>query len=191
MENPTEHLLGRARDGDQAAVAQLLQREEQRLIVIVASVLRGDPNRDERVRDVLAQVHLTALRKIPEYDYRGSGSFGRWLAGIARREALNYLRQEGNRAARSMDATGAPDVICPATTPSAEAIRHEMRSALQQALDRLSEDHRTVILLRSFSELSSAEVAAEMGRSEEAVRALYYRAMNQLGGALKPPESRE
>lgn len=58
-----------------------------------------------------------------------------------------------------------------------QRIDHEM---LREALSRLSEDHQRVLVLRFVEDLSSAQVAALMGKSDGAVRVLQYRALAAL-----------
>ncbi len=66
------------------------------------------------------------------------------------------------------------------SSPSAQLARHENAVQLAQVLDRLSKDYREVIVLRHLEELSHAEIAKRMNRSESAVRMLWVRALSQL-----------
>lgn len=66
------------------------------------------------------------------------------------------------------------------SSPSAAAVRGEQELQLAAALERLPEDYRTVITLRHLDELSHAEIACRMRRSEGAVRMLWVRALAQL-----------
>ncbi len=60
------------------------------------------------------------------------------------------------------------------------AVMHEEAERLGSALERLDADHREVIVLRKLEELSFQDVAARMGRSEDACRMLLARAMVAL-----------
>ena len=70
------------------------------------------------------------------------------------------------------------------SSPSGQAIRGEEQLQLAAALEQLPEDYRTVIVLRHIDDLSHAEIARRMNRSEGAVRMLWVRALAQLRDAI-------
>jgi RNA polymerase sigma-70 factor (ECF subfamily) len=65
------------------------------------------------------------------------------------------------------------------------ADRKDRLELLEQAIQRLSEDHRDVILLMKIDGLSAKEVAEQMGRTENAVHLLLSRALKRLAEELK------
>ncbi len=65
-------------------------------------------------------------------------------------------------------------------SPRAQVIEAEEARRLRLAMARLSPDHRQVIVLRSWEQLTFAEVARRMQRSEDAVKKLWSRAMQNL-----------
>jgi RNA polymerase sigma-70 factor (ECF subfamily) len=72
----------------------------------------------------------------------------------------------------------------PGSTPSGVAARREQGVLLADALGRLPEHYREVIVLRHVEELPFAEVARRMGRSETAVQKLWRRALAELRRGL-------
>lgn len=66
------------------------------------------------------------------------------------------------------------------STPSAQVAAQEQQLLLADVLQRMPEDYQQVILLRNLQELSHAEIAQRMGRSEGAVRMLWVRALTRL-----------
>jgi RNA polymerase sigma-70 factor (ECF subfamily) len=70
------------------------------------------------------------------------------------------------------------------TSPSLAAIRGEMMTQLEAALDRLDPIDREVLALRHFEELSNNEVAALLGIQKAAASKRYVRALERLKGAL-------
>jgi len=70
-------------------------------------------------------------------------------------------------------------------TPSARMRKLELAEVVQQALGRLGEDQRMAILLNKFEEMSYAEIATVMGRSESAVKSLLTRARENLKAQLE------
>lgn len=85
------------------------------------------------------------------------------------------------------------DALLPAhgPTPSAAAAQHEQRMQLAQALERLPDDYRQVIVLRNIEDLPHQEVAARMQRSEGAVRMLWVRALTALRDEMAPAATPE
>jgi RNA polymerase sigma-70 factor (ECF subfamily) len=72
----------------------------------------------------------------------------------------------------------------PADSPSAEAARREQAVVLSDALERLPEDYREVILLHEFQDLAFPDVARCMGRSLDSVKNLWIRALARLRRVL-------
>ena len=71
-------------------------------------------------------------------------------------------------------------------TPSAQLRKVELSQVIQEALDVLGEDQKMAVLLNKFEEMSYAEIAEVMGRSEAAVKSLLARARNTLREQLEP-----
>jgi RNA polymerase sigma factor (sigma-70 family) len=65
------------------------------------------------------------------------------------------------------------------------ADRKDRLALLEQALTKLSDDHREVVLLSKIEGLPAKEIAARMGRSENAVHLLLSRAIKRLGQELQ------
>jgi RNA polymerase sigma-70 factor (ECF subfamily) len=70
------------------------------------------------------------------------------------------------------------------STPSQHAVRREQAVLLADALGRLPDDYREVIILRNLEGLGFAEVSARMGRSEDSVQKLWVRALGNLRGLM-------
>ena len=103
-----------------------------------------------------------------------------WLYQIARRVALDELRHR--RIIRFVPWAGES----PGSAPSAEHVFMETRGSdeLQRALDRIPERQRTALMLSELNDLSGVELAAALGVSHVAARALLCRGRKQLRQAL-------
>ncbi len=73
-----------------------------------------------------------------------------------------------------------------ATDPQHLAEQHEVSAGLSVALEQLSEEQRLVIVGKFAEEMSNAEIAAWLGKSEGAVKSLQHRALRTLGRLLAP-----
>lgn len=187
-----EDLLARARQHDEAALAKLLEACTHRLLASIRAEL-GDRLRQRLdSQDVMQQVYLDALNNIDRFVERGHDSFFAWLRRIAinricdvDRKAFQTIKRGGE--IREAD-LGADDSMAPlldalaatGTTPSMVANQSDRARVLRSALDQLSDDQREVIQLRYLRQLSVADTAAKMDRSERAVRSLCVRALIRL-----------
>jgi RNA polymerase sigma-70 factor (ECF subfamily) len=76
-------------------------------------------------------------------------------------------------------------LLAPQSSPSQQAVRREQAVLLADTLDQLPPDYREVLVLRHLRELSFAEVAARLGRSVEATKKLWARALARLRQRLR------
>src|SRR5207237_688693 len=77
----------------------------------------------------------------------------------------------------------------PEQTPASAAIQQELQKRLHEALGRLDDDDREVILMRHFEQLANQEVAAALGLTEAAASMRYLRAVRRLRDLLAPPSA--
>jgi RNA polymerase sigma-70 factor (ECF subfamily) len=119
-------------------------------------------------------------------DETGSASdistFRVWLFRIAHNVIANELRKARRRPVTPLD--DALNLTASDDVAEAAAAR-EAGSAAWQAVARLPEDRRRAVLLRFVDEMSTAEIAATLGRSEGAVRVLLHRALRSVAADLR------
>lgn len=106
--------------------------------------------------------------------YTDQGKPAAWLFTIARTVLIDHLRV---RRPRTVSLGAAPETAAPAP---AEAHHVELRMAIESALARLTPVQRDVIVWRFLEGASTRETAAQVGRTEEAVKKLQQRALTQL-----------
>lgn len=177
-------LLAAARDGSKDALGAILDRYGERLLTLIRARLGPSLRREVESRDVLQETLLDAFRCLEQFRGEGTATFMGWMAGIAAHKIL-YQARHFRRLARDMRLRESwHSRLDPAarTIHGAVSRIHLGRQArhLEQALDSLKESHREVILLRHYEELTYAEIGSRMGRSEDAARMLFARAMAAL-----------
>jgi RNA polymerase sigma-70 factor (ECF subfamily) len=189
-------LIASARAGDAAAQDALLARYRQYLVLLARLSVRRSLQAKFDASDVVQDALVRAQRGLAEFRGGTEEELLAWLRRILARTLSNANRAyeaDGRDAARERSIDGMVAAssralsLLPAaggTSPSRNAERREVGAVVADALAALKEDDREVITLRSLEERAWAEVAERMDRSEEAVRALWGRAMQRLGGAL-------
>ncbi|MBI4601615.1 MAG: RNA polymerase sigma factor [Planctomycetes bacterium] len=184
----TRELVSAARDGDRAAFEALVARHRGRIRALVASRLEAWLALGADADDVYQETLLRALKSIARLEWRGEGSFLRWLGGIADNVILELSRKRARERQVALDGL---DVRVPAAdaSPSRALRREERLERLEGSLASLSPDHRRVIVLTRIEGLTFEEAAQRMGRSADAVKQLLYRALKELKEAFGDTES--
>jgi RNA polymerase sigma-70 factor, ECF subfamily len=195
----TEVLLARARQGEKAAINELLDRHRESLRRMID--LRMDRVVQRRVdaSDVVQDVLVEANRRLADYLQNPSMPFHLWLRHMAQDRLIDAHRRHRQAARRSIDreqSLAAARYLDQSTldlaaqladrdlTPAAAATWHELQRRFQAALDTLDEQDQEVILMRHFEHLSNSDVAQALGLSEPAAGMRYLRAMRRLRAKL-------
>jgi len=173
--SPVE-LVERAQGGDRDSFEQLYRMQFDGIARQVAALVR-DPHRTE---DVVAQTFLLAWRDLPKL--RRPDRFDSWLARIAHNQAMSELRR---RAVARLEDAPDPEDPREREQPATAIELNENLEEVRAALLEIPDDQRQVLLLRFIRELSHAETARLLGRSEEATRALQYRALRSMQRILE------
>lgn len=164
-------LIGRAIKRDREAFGALYNKHVSRVYRHVYYMVGSPPEAE----DLTAQAFLQAWQAIERYQIRGA-PFVSWLMRIAHNLGVSHLRSRRPSAElpetlvdRSRD--GNPD----------DALQRQADGErVREAILRLREEHRRVIILRFVEDLAYREVAEIVGKSVPAVRVIQHRALNAL-----------
>ena len=165
-EQAIDALVARAREGDAEAFGALYDRFQPEILRYLTYQVRDR----ETAEDLSQQVFLNAWKAIPRYQQRGV-PFKAWLYRMARNQMIDHFRTR--RPTTDLEGVDVPE---PAEA-EARVLVAEVHARLNDALDRLSPDHREVLVLRFLMEKSAAEVGVVMDRKEVTVRGLQLRAL--------------
>jgi RNA polymerase sigma-70 factor (ECF subfamily) len=192
-----EDLLRRARTGDAPALGGLLglYRNYLRLLarLEIGRRLRGKVDDS----DLVQETFLEAYRYFGQFRGATEGELVGWLRQIlasvvakmvrryygTRRRDVRLERELAGEVDRSSQALGA-GLAAPQSSPSQQAARREQAVLLADALARLPERYREVVILSDLEGLGWPEVAARMGRSVDSVKKPWARAVGQLRRSL-------
>jgi RNA polymerase sigma-70 factor (ECF subfamily) len=177
--DPGWEALAKVAAGDADAFAILVESHQERLLRLCERLL-GDA---EEARDAAQDVFLKAYRKAA--DARPQGQVYTWLYRIAvnhclnklrRRKLVRFLRWEDPEE-RDLPAFDPPDG---AADPAATLEARRRWQATRQAIARLPENQRTVLVLVRFEGMSYKQAAEVLGITEGAVESRLVRAMRRL-----------
>ena len=168
-------LICRAARGDAEAFRQLVEAYQTPAYRLAARMCGPDS-----AEDVTQEAFLAAWRALPEF--RGDCRFSTWLYRLVSKAAIDCLRREKkHRDTGDVDDLELPDG---GPSPQEQAERSDTRDAVRRALDRLSPEHRQVLLLRFMQELDYGEIARALNVSEGTVKSRINRAKSKLREVL-------
>jgi RNA polymerase sigma-70 factor (ECF subfamily) len=195
-----EALLEQARSGDGAALGELLERYRNYLAVLARSQIGRRLQGKVDAADVVQDVCLEAHRHFPSFRGDTEGELLSWLRQILGATLSNLVRhyfgtqRRDVRLERELVAELDQSALLlgqglPAkdSSPSHQASRREQAVLLADALGWLPADYREVLVLRHLEGLSFPEVAGRMGRSVDATKKLWTRALDRLRRVLEVP----
>ncbi len=179
----------RAREGSRDDLDALLDRYAAKLLAVIR--LRMGPSLRSSVesRDVLQNTLVKAFEGIGGFEGADRDTFMGWLARIAHNEIRDLAAFHGaQRRDRRLDVPLSDGVLAAQVrTATRRVALGEQARRLEDALEGLAEDQRQVIVLRKLHELSFPEIGEAMGRSPDAARMLFARAMTSLTMQLAEP----
>ncbi len=172
---PEEDLIRDALNGNAQSYGELVERFQERLYCAMLQVV-GCPDETE---DVVQDSFVQAYIKLDTF--QGNSQFFTWLYRIAFNNALSRGRRKRNQLSleQSRELTGS-DPEDRSEAPDQPMIRAEQISFVHAALELLSEEHRTIIVLREMQEMSYEDIADLLGINIGTVRSRLSRARNQL-----------
>lgn len=178
-------LVARARTGDLQAYDELIKRYQER---IYATIYHMTSNHED-ANDLAQEAFIKAYSALKSF--KGGSSFYTWLYRIAVNKTINFLKQRKNRQAMSLNdidfqAEHDPDLVSLISekTPRREAGLSELQEKLNEALMKLSEPHRLVVVLHDVQGQSHEEIAKVMDCNIGTVRSRLFYARQQLQSYL-------
>lgn len=180
-EHDERSLIGLIASGDLDAFKTLHQAYQRRLFAYSMKMLDDAGAAEELSSDVMLEVWKQARQ------FKGKSKLSTWIFGIARHKALNALRRKGGRIDVALEqalttADARPD-------PEKSVERRDSIERLETALRNLTPDHREVIELTFFHELSYEEIAQIMNCPVNTVKTRMFYAKQKMRESLGQMES--
>ena len=179
-------LIARTQAGDPTAFDQLVVKYSPRLYGLVYNMTSNHEDANDLMQDIFSK----AYRSIN--GFRGKSSFYTWIHSIGVNLTINFLKKRGRRFQMSLDDIDSniqndKDFIelTAQSNPVREADLAELQQKLNEAMMKLSYEHRTVVTLFDIQGMAHAEISKILGVSEGTVRSRLFYAHRQLQSYLE------
>ncbi len=191
---PDADLLARLRAGEEAAFEELVRENTGRMLAVARRFLPSDDDAQDAVQEAFA----SAFRALPRFE--GGSRLSTWLHRITVNACLMKLRTRRRKPEESIDnllpgflEDGHAEKSTPAWRQSADELieRAENRQRVREAIDKLPDSYRTVLLLRDIEEFDTETTANELGITVAAVKTRLHRARMALKTLLDEAFSRD
>ncbi|MEM8680095.1 MAG: sigma-70 family RNA polymerase sigma factor [Planctomycetota bacterium] len=191
MTEPSDELITKVRGGDADAMAELVQIYTPRLRAFVERQMSASLRQKVDPDDVLQEVSVYCVRSLPEMDLTGWDPFD-WVCQVARRRIMDAGRRffgaEKRDVRREVPMQAKPDasqdlagiLAGSITTPSRAFSRDERAIRLQTAIEQLPAESRRALQMRYVDSLPTKEIAAQLGKSDGAIRVMLTRSIKKL-----------
>ena len=195
--DPDVRLMLQISDDVPGAFEVLVERYQHRLVGVLTHLIGKVDEAEDLTQDVFLRIYRA--RK----GYKPKAKFSTWLFTIANNLAMNHLRRPWdatplwlrwgwvfeNSSGTQLSGPAAPGRPGPRLAmepPRRRCAQVELSDVVREALDVLGEDQKLAVLLNKFEDMSYADIAEVMGRSEAAVKSLLARARTHLREQLEP-----
>jgi RNA polymerase sigma-70 factor (ECF subfamily) len=189
-----ETLMAQARAGSTEALGQLLLRCQRYLLLVANASLDSDLRPKAGASDLVQDTFLEASRDFSHFYGKTEQELLAWLTKILSNRLSNHIRGFRHTLKREVHRELSLEAGCDlgnwsasqgVVTPHQAITAEDEAARLRVAVERLPEDMRQVLRLRTWERQSFAEIASQLGSTPEAARKLWSRAVRQLQSALQ------
>lgn len=178
-------LVRDAQQGDVHAFEELVERYHGKIYGLTYNMTS---NRED-AEDLTQEVFVKAFEALPRF--KGKSSFYTWLYRIAVNKTINYRKKRNRKRALSLDQFDQDiktDEVYHELTAKGSPLRNisltELQEKLNEALQNLSEKHRTVVVMHDMQGIPHEEIAKVVGASVGTVRSRLFYARRQMQSEL-------
>jgi RNA polymerase sigma-70 factor (ECF subfamily) len=179
-----KELVALSKEGDMVAFEELVFRHRDKIYARAFSMMR---NEDEAL-DLSQEAWVKSWQRLKQF--QGDSSFATWMTRIVINLCLDEIRRQKRKRAESIEKLdeelGGVERQMPvvAQNPTAGMERSELRRRIDEAMQKLSDSHRTVLILHEFEELEYKQIAIVMGCSIGTVMSRLFYARRKMASLL-------
>ena len=177
-------LVRLAQKGDSEAFEELVARHRDKIYARAFTMMRNE----EEALDLSQEAWIKAWQRLVQF--QGDSSFATWMTRIVINLCLDRLRRQKRMRSESVDemdeeSGGVERQMEPVIiNPTERLERGELRKRIDAALEKLSHEHRTVLVLHEFEEMEYKEIARTMGCSIGTIMSRLFYARRRMAGLL-------
>ncbi|MGB3051828.1 MAG: sigma-70 family RNA polymerase sigma factor [Polyangiales bacterium] len=186
-----DDLVQRLQAGDTAAFRALFDKYHRRAFAVAMGVVKNEDDALDAVQEAFVRVHKNI------HKFEGSSSFYTWLYRIVMNVSIDHVRRTSRRKNLDFDErtlheeseVAGDGALVPSVAnanPGKAALRRELGSAIQAALQQLPEHHRAVIILREIEGMSYEEMAEALEVPKGTVMSRLFHARKKMQASLAP-----
>ena len=181
---PDPALVKAAQRGDMLAFEELVARHRDKIYARCYTMLRNE----EAALDLSQEAWVKAWQRLAQF--QGDSSFATWTTRITINVCLDQLRKNKRQRAESIEEmdeeSGGVERQMPVVTvnPTERLERGELRQKIDQALGKLTDEHRSVLVLKEFQEMEYKEIAKTVGCSIGTVMSRLFYARRKMAALL-------
>ena len=179
-------LVARTQEGDPAAFDELVVKYSPRLYGLIYNMTSNHEDTNDLLQDVFSKAYKSIR------GFRGKSSFYTWIHSIAVNMTLNFLKKRGRRFNLSLDDVDTSIQndkefleLTQTSSPVREADLSELQVRLNEAMQKLSDEHRAVVTMFHIQGMPHAEISKILRVSEGTVRSRLFYANRQLQNYLE------
>ena len=182
LEDPA--LVKAAQKGDLLAFEELVFRHRDKVYARCYTMMHSE----DAALDVSQEAWVKAWQRLAQF--HGDSTFTTWITRITINVCLDQLRKNKRQRAESIEEldeeSGGVERQMPVVTvnPTERLERGELRQKIDAALGKLTDEHRTVLVLHEFQELEYKEIAKAVGCSIGTVMSRLFYARRKLAALL-------
>ncbi len=183
--SPDEALVGWAQKGDTEAFEELIFRHRDKIYARAMMMMR---NEDEAL-DLSQEAWVKAWQRL--HQFQGDSSFATWMTRIVINLCLDQIRRQKKMRAESIEQieeeAGGVERQMPVehVNPTEGLEKEELRIRIDEAMGKLTEAHRTVLVLHEFQGLEYKEIARKVGISIGTVMSRLFYARRRMASLLQ------
>ena len=185
MSDMEKFLLEKAKSGDIAAFEQLVESYQKKIFNIALRMLGNYDDAGDLTQEVLIRIYRS-IRSFKE-----QSSFSTWIYRITTNVCLDEIRKRKNRKVVSLDEEIKLDdgdmkrqIESGGPTPEESAETEDLKKIVNDAIEKLNEEHRVVIVLRDIQGLTYEEISDVLKLPEGTVKTRINRARQALKNIL-------
>jgi RNA polymerase sigma-70 factor (ECF subfamily) len=188
MEADVLALVSRARSGDEGAFRALVVRFQRKVYAVALGIVRDPDLAWDVAQDAFVRVHGRLST------FEGKSAFSTWLFRVTTHLAIDAVRKERTSRKDALedvlesDLAGGGEGILSTTLgddPRENVLRRELAGEIERALDGLSPEHRTILVLREIEGLTYEELAERLSIPKGTVMSRLFHARKRMQAALR------